>query len=141
MKNLIKSMIEELVLFGIGGFIYIGLEMLWRGYSHWTMFLLGGLCFTLMGAINNVNTYDMSIIKQMIMSSIIITTLEFITGIVVNIGLGWNVWDYSNLPFNIYGQVCVWFIFLWFILSFIGIVVDDYIRYWLFDEEKPHYKL
>ena len=55
---------------------------------------------------------------------------------VVNIGLGWNVWDYSNLPFNIYGQVCVWFIFLWFILSFIGIVVDDYIRYWLFDEEK-----
>lgn len=141
MKNLIKSMIEELVLFGIGGFIYIGLEMLWRGYSHWTMFLLGGLCFTLMGAINNVYTYDMSIIKQMIMSSIIITTLEFITGIVVNIGLGWNVWDYSNLPFNIYGQVCVWFIFLWFILSFIGIVVDDYIRYWLFDEEKPHYKL
>ena len=75
------------------------------------------------------------------MSSIIITTLEFITGIVVNIGLGWNVWDYSNLPFNIYGQVCVWFIFLWFILSFIGIVGDDYIRYWLFDEEKPHYKL
>ena len=69
-----------------------------RGYSHWTMFVLGGICFITVGLINNIFTWKTPIEIQAIVGSIIITLLEFITGIIVNIKLDWNVWDYSNLP-------------------------------------------
>lgn len=76
----------------------------------------------------------------MIISSVLVTVVEFIAGLIVNIWLGLNVWDYSNLPLNILGQVCVSFMFLWFLLSLPAIILDDYLRYKLFNEEKPHYK-
>ena len=77
----------------------------------------------------------------MLLSSIAITDLEFITGIIVNLILHLNVWDYSNLPFNLLGQICLPFCIIWFFLSLIGIVLDDYLRYYFFNEEKPKYKL
>lgn len=67
--------------------------------------------------------------------------VEFITGLVVNIWLGLGVWDYSNMPFNLLGQICLPFAFAWVALSAIAIVLDDYLRYWIFGEEKPRYKL
>lgn len=133
--------VRPFVLGGTGGLIYVLIEMLWRGYSHWTMFIVGGICFVLIGAINEIFTFDMSLILQMAVSSILITGVEFISGCIINRWLGWNVWDYSDMPFNIIGQVCLPYMGLWFLLSAVGIVLDDYLRYWWFGEEKPHYKL
>lgn len=70
-----------------------------------------------------------------------ITTLEFITGYIVNIRLGWNIWDYSKFPFNVCGQICPLFTIAWYYVSGIAIILDDYLRYWFFNEEKPKYKL
>lgn len=135
--NLSKSVI----LWLIGGCIYVLLEILWRGYSHWSMFVLGGICFVTIGLINEVISWNMPLILQMLIGCGIITILEFITGCIVNIWLGWNVWDYSSLPFNLLGQISLWSSILWYFLSLIAIVLDDYLRYWLFNEEKPHYKI
>lgn len=63
--------------------------------------------------------------KQMLLGSVIITLLEFVCGCIVNLLLHWNVWDYSNLPFNILGQICLPFSILWFFISFVAIVIDD----------------
>ena len=82
----------------------------------------------------------MSIVSQMFLSSIVITFNEFIFGCVFNLWLHFNVWDYSNQPYNILGQVCLLYTNLWFLLSIIAILLDDYLRYKLFKEEKPHYK-
>lgn len=140
--NKSKSLIKYVVLFLIGGFIYYGLECLWRGYSHWTMFILGGICFISLGLINIILSWDTLIWIQMLIGMIIILVLEFITGCIVNLWLGWNVWDYSNLPsyLNIMGQVCLPFAIVWYFISAIGIILDDYIRYWFFGEQKPVYK-
>ena len=70
-----------------------------------------------------------------------ITLIEFISGFILNIIMQLHIWDYSNMPLNILGQVCLPFMLLWFILSLVAIVADDWIRYLLFGEEKPHYKL
>lgn len=131
--------LRPLFLFGIGGLIYYVIEILWRGYSHWTMFLLGGLCFILVGMINEV--FKFSLVKQMLISTMIITIAEFICGCVVNLWLKWDVWDYSELPMDILGQICIPYSILWFFLSVIAIILDDYLRYLLFGEEKPEYKL
>ena len=135
----IMSIFKFLILFIFGGVIYFLIEILWRGYSHWTMFLLGGLCFVIVGAINNFIPWKMKFEKQMAIGAIIITALEFIVGVIVNLILKWNIWDYSMLPFNILGQICLPFSLIWFLLSGVIIIVDDYLRYKLFKEDKPKY--
>lgn len=143
MKSIIKIILKYLCLFLVGGLIYYGCECLWRGFSHVSMFILGGICMILLGLLNEVLSWDTPLWKQMLLGTVIILILEFITGYIVNIRLGWNVWDYSDLPswMHIKGQVCLPFAFIWFFLSGIGIVLDDWLRYWFFGEEKPRYKL
>lgn len=138
---IIKNILKYLFLFGVGGAVYSGIEILWRGYTHWTMFILGGICFILLGLMNEIIPWEMPLVLQMAIGSVIITSLEFITGMIVNVGLGMNVWDYSNLPLNINGQICLLFSIFWFFISAIGIILDDYIRYTFFNEEKPRYRI
>ena len=140
MMSKLKSLFKYLFLFLAGGVSYYGIEIAWRGHSHWSMMVLGGLCFVLVGLINNFFTFDMYMEVQALIGSIIITVLEFCTGMVVNVLLGWNVWDYSNKPLNIYGQVCIEFTAVWFFLSILIIYVDDYIRYMCFNERYPNNK-
>ena len=136
-----KSKIKKYeFLFFVGATIYVIIEKLYRGYSHWTMFLLGGICFIALGLINEVMPWDMPLLLQMFIGGIIITVLELITGCVVNLWFGWNVWDYSELPFNLWGQISLFSSIVWVGLSLVGIVLDDYIRWKFFGEEKPHYR-
>ena len=131
--------IRPLILIGIGGLIYVLIELAFRGRSHWTMFIVGGLCFWLIGLINEVLPWEMPFWKQCIIGAVIVTAVEFLAGCIINLGLGWNVWDYSNIPFNILGQICLPFSMLWILISAVAIVIDDHLRYWIYGEEKPHY--
>lgn len=142
----------ELVLFLIGGRVYTWIELLWRGRTHWTMFVLGGVCFVIMGLLNEYKIpWHWCLVRQSVVSAAIITLFEFFTGCVINLWFGWNVWDYSELPFNLCGQISLYFFLLWIPLSTIGIVLDDWIRYliyvglhkklsWMQERERPHYK-
>ena len=132
---------KHLILGTIGGLIYVLLELIWRGYSHWTMFLLGGTCFVLLGLINEILDWNTPLTLQMLIGCTVITVLEFITGCVVNLWLGWNVWDYSDLKFNILGQISLFSSIGWYFISLVGITLDDWLRYRLFGEKKPRYKL
>lgn len=132
---------KYLTLAAAGGMLYVLLEVLWRGQSHWTMFVLGGICFVVLGLINEVFPWDMPLNQQMIIGACIVTVLEFVTGCVVNLWLGWQVWDYSGLPGNVLGQICPQYFALWLPVSLAGIILDDWLRYWWWREERPHYKL
>ena len=138
---MLKQFLKYLILGNIGGIVYVIIELLYRGHSHWTMYLVSAISFILIGLINEFIRWDMKLWKQMLIGAAIVTAMEFISGYIINIKLGWHVWDYSSLPFNIMGQVCIPFSIIWFFISFIAIVADDYLRYWLFDEEEPRYYL
>lgn len=127
-------------LFWFGGSTYCTLEVLWRGYSHWTMLLLAGFLFVVIGLLNEIWSWDTHLTLQATVATLIATVAEFICGVIVNVFLGWNVWDYSNLPGNFMGQICPQFTVLWFFISIIAIVLDDCIRWKFFYEEKPHYR-
>lgn len=131
---------KYLFLFLIGGFSYFYIEIVHRGYSHFSMIICGGLALILCGSLNQLMHFRISLITQMILSAFIITGLEFITGYIVNIKLHWNVWDYSAMPYNLYGQICLAYSFIWLILSLLCIFLDDIIRWKIFDEEKPRYR-
>lgn len=138
---MLDKLYKYAILSTTGGLIYSFIEIAGRGYTHWSMFLLGGLCFVLLGLLNEIFSWSTPLLLQMLCGAVIITTLEFMTGCIVNLWLRWNVWDYSNEPFNFYGQICLKYSCYWFWLSLVGILLDDYLRYWLFQEEKPRYKI
>lgn len=112
MKQTEKTAI--LVLFGFWG--YPLLEYLWRGWSHWSMALAGGVCFGILGRISDI-LHGKSLPLRCAAGSAAITGVEFLFGCVFNLGLGMQVWDYSGEMFNIAGQVCARYSVLWFLLS------------------------
>lgn len=136
-----KSILKYFILGWFGGSTYCSLEVIFRGRSHWSMVALAFILFLLIGELNEVLPWEMSLAKQGIIGACMVTVLEFITGCIINIWLGWNVWDYSNMPLNILGQVCLPFSLLWILLSIVCIIVDDYLRYLMFNEQMPHYYL
>lgn len=128
-------------LFWFGGSTYCTIEVLWRGYSHWTMLLLAGVLFIIVGLLNEIWSWEFKFRYQVLISTGIATILELLTGLIVNIWLKWDIWDYSNVPFNFLGQICLPYTVLWTLLSAFAIVIDDVIRWKFFGEEKPHYIL
>lgn len=135
-----KNVLKYLALFLIGGALYYCLEVLFRGYSFWSMVACGGICFIVCGLINERNRC-MPLPLQMLIAACRITVIELEAGLILNVGLGLHIWDYSNMPGNFLGQICPQFTVLWFFLSAVGIALDDVIRWKIFGEEKPHYHL
>ena len=124
-------LIKELILLIIFGITYCGIEILYRGRTHISMLVVGGLCAVLIGMINEI-TPKMNIILQMFIGAVIVTIIEFFSGYIINIILGLNVWDYSNLMFNYKGQISLIFTVIWFFLSAPVIYLDDKLRKILF---------
>ena len=136
-----RQHLKLLFLFVTGGLLYNVLELAWRSWTHWTMFFLGGACFVSMGLINELIPWVMPIWQQMVIGACIITGLEFVTGCIVNLLLGWGVWDYSQMPGNLLGQICPQYFGLWLLAALAGIILDDCLRRWWWDEEQPHYNI
>lgn len=112
---MIKNLKNDLILFSIGGFSYGAVELLWRQRTHWTMMLTGGACFL---ALYKLYTKfpRLSLPEKCVLGSLAISGIEFAVGCVVNLMLGWGVWDYSRMPLNILGQVCLLYSVFWGIL-------------------------
>ena len=138
-----KCGLKCILLFVVGACGYYNVEICFRGHSHWTMAVLGGILFIIIGNINEKGAASRRIplLAQGFFASILITAFELAAGVVLNIWLGLNIWDYSDLPFNFLGQICLRFSLIWIAVGIIAVVLDDYLRYLLFDEERPKYKI
>ena len=122
-----KKLLKNLLIFSIFGLTYGLIEILWRGYTHPSMVIVGGICGLLIGLLNEKNK-KMNLLLQMVEGMVIVTVLEFVSGIILNLCLGLNIWDYSNMRFNLLGQVCPQFCIAWFFLSYFVIRIDDFLR-------------
>ena len=138
-----KKFIGKLGLFLSCGFIYCMIEILFRGWSHWSMFVLTGfLGVFCIDSINNVLSFDCDYIVQILISTILCTIGEGISGIILNIWLQLNVWDYSKMTFGtfFFGQCNVLFCFAWaLIISVVIFYCDAYNYYILKIKPCPYY--
>lgn len=132
---------KEAILFAAGGVIYAGVEILWRGYTHWTMAVLGGILFVLIGGLNNWLPWEMSLVLQGAVGAVLVTAVELIAGMILNRWMGLEIWDYSQLPWNFMGQICLQFSLAWIALAILAVILDDWLRYWIFDEKRPKYRI
>lgn len=130
---------EYLCVFLSGGIIYNLIELAWRGYSHWSMTVAGGICLLLIHIINQ-KLHDKSLLLRYLTGCVIITVVEFVAGIIVNVVFKLNVWDYSAIPGNIMGQICPLFSFFWFLITIPACLVSDasrrFFNYLINREEK-----
>ena len=100
--------VKYMLLFCAGGTAYMLLELAWRGWSHGTMFIAGGICFLLLGGISRM---PISWIFKPLLGAAGITGVELIMGLLVNRDYG--VWDYRQMPLSFLGQICLPFSLLW----------------------------
>ena len=102
--------LKKTALFCIGGGAYVGIEILWRGYSHISMFVAGGVCFLLLGRLSRE-----PLVLRLILGPLVITAVELAAGLLVN--RNYQVWDYRGSPGNFLGQICPAYMLLWLPLS------------------------
>lgn len=106
---------KYIIVFLIGAAGYGMLETLFRGFTHWTMLITGGIVFIILYYVYSKNE-NAPLWQKALVGALIITIIELAVGCIVNLWLGWNVWDYSAYPYNFLGQVCLTFTVLWFLL-------------------------
>ena len=136
-----KKMSEYLFLGALGGSLYYSLEWTFRGFSHWSMFLLGGISMMFFGAQGLAVHWRDPLWIQVLRCTLFVVAGEFTTGIIVNKWLRWAIWDYSDQPLNLFGQICIPFIILFSGLCAIGIVLCGYLLCWMYGEKKPKYRI
>lgn len=132
-------MLQECLIMALGGGAYVLVEIWWRGYSHISMFILGGVCFWLIGRLDW--RFQVPVAAQACLGACVVTVLELITGLIVNRWLGLGVWDYSGLPMNFLGQICLYYFVLWIPLSAAAVFLEDLLRRLLFGTPFPAYRL
>lgn len=110
---------EYVTVFLIGAFFYPLLETAFRGYSHVSMVIAGGICFSLVYKCSCQS--ELPVFLRPLLSALSITAVELITGLIVNRWLDLGVWDYSAQPFQFMGQICLIFSFLWLLLSAVAL--------------------
>lgn len=136
MQRCTLDFLKFLTIFTAGAFVYGIIEISARGFTHISMGLLGGAAMYLIHLMNTPHRTPMRIFSALVISALFITVCELITGEIVNVKMGLNVWDYSMMPMNYDGQICLPFTLIWFALSAVGIVFDDFIRIKLFCEQR-----
>lgn len=133
------------VVFLISGTIYYTIEVVWKTLNpgsicHWSMFVLAGIIGVIASSMNNLFSMDMPFEQQVIYSSFVAILGEYITGMIVNVKLGLNVWDYSGLPGTFAnGQCNVFFCIAWVVILALIIPLLDWIEWKIGCEEKPYY--
>lgn len=131
--------IKQFTIFSTGALCYGLMEIINRGYTHITMGLLGGIAFMVIHWLNGDRRAEkLKLFPILCVSAIFITSVEFLSGEVLNRILQMNIWSYKDIPLNIDGQICLPFSMLWFALSFFGVFADDFIRHNIFSEQRNY---
>lgn len=125
----------------MGGCVYGGIELLWRGHTHWTMVVLAALLCIPLDLCNEHLPWETPLWLQALLGGSVVTAAELAAGLVINVWLGLGVWDYSALPWNLWGQICPQYALAWMPLAGAGIVLFDWVDHWLCGGERPRYKL
>ena len=103
------------------------------------MFLLGGICLVFFAQQGIWTGWSAPLWKQVIWCAIFVTSCEFITGIFVNKIMHWNVWDYTDQPFQVMGQICLPFTIIFSGLCAVGILLSGYLLHFLYGEKMPEF--
>ena len=140
---------KHAALFAVGAIAYFEIELHWRYFAgvrspstlgRMPHFLGTASFFFWLGGLNEWLPWEMPFWGQCLLGAAMVTAAEFAAGCVLNLWLGLGVWDYTDMPFNLMGQICLPFSAAWIVVSAAAILLDDWLRWQLYGEDKPHYR-
>lgn len=135
----------SMLLWTWGGALYFLLEVAYKTITghperiSWTMLVLAVVLCVPVERSGAELPWECPLWLQALVCAALVTVTEFAAGCVLNLWLGLNVWDYSALPFNLLGQICLPFFFVWFGICMVFIPVFDLLRYEVKGGDRPHY--
>lgn len=109
-----QQMSERISLFVLGGGAYTALEVAWRGTTHWTMFLAGGVCLCYLQRL--AARPALPLWAGAALGAGGVTGLELMVGVLCSRLLHVEVWDYSDEWANLAGLICPKYSMVWFVL-------------------------
>ena len=129
-KTNISRLKRYAACFVLGAIGYAAIEIIWRGRTHWSMMIAGGICFIIFSIVAET-MQDKGMLLKAVVCALGVTVVEFIFGLVFNLWLGMGVWDYSNMPLNLMGQICPLFSLMWVgvaivFLPLAGLINEEY---------------
>lgn len=139
--------ILSMLLWTWGGAVYYLLEVAFKTITghqeriHWSMLLLAIILSMVLERCGAEFPWDWSLTLQALICTVVITATELVAGLMLNVWLGLRIWDYSNLPMNFMGQICLWYSALWYVLSLVFIPVFDWLRYAVKGGDRPRYSI
>lgn len=122
---------EYFFIFMFGAVAYSFLEIIYRGRTHWSMTLTGGVVLVMLYLLNT-KMQPSGLLVRCLLGCLMITVIELSVGCVVNRMMHWGVWDYSAQPYNVLGQICPTFTGIWFLLCIPGDYLCGYMHKTLF---------
>lgn len=134
-----KKISEYILLWAIGGCLYYLFEILFRGFSHWSMFFLGGICMIFCTWQGQTLHWEDPLWIQILRCTVFVTSMEFITGIILNQWCGLEIWNYEGQPFQLFGQICLPFAVIFSGLCCLAILLGGSIACWLYGEPAPKF--
>lgn len=135
----------SMLLWTWGGTVYYLLEVAYKSLTDhperisWTMLVVAVVLCIPVERCGAELPWEYPLWLQALCCAMLVTAVEFVAGLVLNVWLGLGIWDYSDLPFNFMGQICLQFFFVWWCLCFVFIPVFDCLRWAVEGGEKPHY--
>lgn len=136
-----KPVIRYGVLFVVGFCLYTTIEVLFRGFSYWQSGVIGGIALILIGRLNNEISWDFPLFWQCIVGGGIVTLLELMVGTYDRLFWHIHMWDYSHIPLNYRGIICLPFSVAWCGLALVAVLLDDCIEYYMFHGDvQPYYR-
>ena len=130
-----------------GGAVYYLMEVAYKtatGHPErisWTMLVLAIVLCVPVERAGAELPWECPIWLQALSCAALVTVVELVAGVVLNLWLGLGVWDYSGLPGNLWGQICPQFALIWWVLCLLFIPVFDWLRYAVAGGEKPTYRI
>nr|WP_326216475.1 hypothetical protein [uncultured Oscillibacter sp.]DAZ27204.1 MAG TPA: Putative ABC-transporter type IV [Caudoviricetes sp.] len=137
----------SMLLWSWGGTVYFLLEVVFktlRGEPEqisWTMLVLAVILTIPVERCGEQLPWEVPLWLQALACALLVTAVELVAGVILNIWLGLDIWDYSHLPFNLWGQVCPQFAAVWWFLCLVFIPAFDWLRWSVEGGQRPKYRL
>lgn len=138
-------MVLSMLLWFFGGTMYFLLEVIFKSVTghperiSWTMLVVAILLTIPVERAGEQLPWAVPLWLQALVCAALVTAVELAAGCVINLWLGWDVWDYTAMPGNILGQICPQYSAIWWVLCLAFIPAFDWLRYAVEGGERPRY--
>lgn len=137
----------SMLLWTWGGAVYFLMEVAYKTIGgrpdtiSWTMLVVALLLCIPVERCGAELPWGVPLWLQALSCAALVTAVELVAGLILNVWLGLGVWDYSSQPGNLWGQICPLYSAIWWALCLAFIPVFDWLRWAVEGGERPRYTM